>query len=218
MQDVESETLILYQTDLRGQWPEAAARAFAAHLPYARRLALSSAGAARRASLAGIALALRALARLLGRRVSAGEIVFAPGQKPRLATAAFAAAGAPAAEYQRARAGGAPDFSISHSGPWVGCVAVASGRVGLDIEMGTEARSADWVLREAALKASGSGLRALPQLRGLELRGARAYWGGESWHVRRLDSFPGASACVLSSLTLPVLDAHAVALEELLTP
>src|SRR6516164_8824889 len=124
MQAVESQTLILYQTDLRGQWPEAPARAFSARLPYARRLALGSGSPASRASLAGIALALRALARLLGRRVLLSEILFAPGAKPRLAPPAALAAG----EAQCAQRGvtshderAVPDFSISHAGPCVGC-------------------------------------------------------------------------------------------------
>src|SRR5580700_11299984 len=104
MQAVERETLILYHSDLRGQWPEAAGRAFVARL-------------------AGIALALRALGRVLGRRVSAGELRFHAGAKPRLAQRAAAAAA---------------DFSISHSGAYVGCVAAARGCVGLDIEIGTQ--------------------------------------------------------------------------------
>jgi phosphopantetheinyl transferase len=221
MQAVESQNLILYHTDLRGQWPESAARAFAARLPYARRLALSSGGAARKASLAGIALALRALAQLLRRRVSAAEIVFAHGEKPALAQPArLAAANAPAPARVLPGVtcgGGSPDFSISHSGPWVGCAALACGRVGLDIEMGTDARIADWVLREAALKASGSGLRAARELRELEVREARAYWRGEWWHVRRLELFAGASACVLTSVAIEALQPCALPLEELLT-
>src|SRR5947208_14440127 len=81
MQAVESQTLILYHTDLRGQWPAAAARALAARLPYGKRLALAARlpygkrlalGAdepQQHASPAGIALALRALSleELLGR-------------------------------------------------------------------------------------------------------------------------------------------------------
>src|SRR6267143_2382540 len=69
MQAVESETLILYHTDLRGEWPRAAARALAARLPYPKRLTAGSGSAASRASLAGIALALRALARITARTV-----------------------------------------------------------------------------------------------------------------------------------------------------
>jgi hypothetical protein len=216
MQAIESETIILYHTDLRGQWPEDSARVLAARLPYLRRLAANSGSAAARASLAGIALALRALGRILGRRVALGELVMAPGEKPRLASPATTAAVAPRTEagaQPLVRDG--PDFSISHSGPWVGCAAVARGRVGLDIEMGTDARIADWVVREAVLKASGAGLRAADEVRGLELRDAQVQWRGELWHLRRLDLFSGASACVLSSRTLEAVDAHTLHLAEL---
>src|SRR4029077_10766290 len=117
MQAVESQTLILYHTDLRGQWPGGAARALAARLPYGKRPAVGADGPQERASLAGIALALRALGALLKRAGRRGGRGCADGEKPRLA-----------------RESG-PDFSISPSGPWVGCAAVASGRVGFDVEM-----------------------------------------------------------------------------------
>src|ERR1700741_880664 len=84
MQAVETQSLILYHTDLRGEWPRTLARAFSARLPYARRLALGGCGETARASLAGIALAVRALSDLLARRVAPSEMVFAAGQKPRL--------------------------------------------------------------------------------------------------------------------------------------
>src|SRR6202047_2763808 len=109
MQAVESETLILYHTDLRGEWPRAAARALAAHLPYGKRLAMSADSPAARASLAGIALALRALSALSGRAVAPGEMVFVQGAKPRLAHGCAARA----AHTDEQRALG-PDFSISH--------------------------------------------------------------------------------------------------------
>src|SRR5580693_1694481 len=136
MQAVESQTLILYHTDLRGQWPAAAARAFAARLPYARRLAANSSDAAR-ASLAGAALAVRAVG-------CAAEAATRPPE------------------------GCAADFSISHSGPWVGCAALPCGRIGFDIEEGRDAGTREWVLREAALKATGEGLHALAAARTLE--------------------------------------------------
>jgi hypothetical protein len=198
MQAVESETLILYHTDLRGEWPEAAARGFTARLPYARRLAARRGSEGQRASLAGVALALHALARLLGRRVRAGEIVFAPGKKPRLATPDAAA-----------------DFSISHSGPWVGCAAVTSGRVGFDVELGTDPRRHRWVLREALLKATGEGLRALGDTRTLPSGAATLYWRGARWYVEPLALFAGTAACVVSSCALRGIEAHAIALGEL---
>jgi len=202
---------------MRGQWPEDSARALAARLPYARRLAANSGSAAARASLAGVALALRALGRVLGRVVAVGEIVMAAGEKPRLAAPVTTAASALAGAHVEAAAmaGDSPDFSVSHSGPWVGCAALAHGRIGLDIEMGTEARIADWVVREALLKATGAGLRAAAEARGLELHDDGVRWQGELWHVRRLDQFPGACACVLSSRALTVVDAHVVQLAEL---
>ena len=231
MQLVESETLILYHTDLRGQWPEASTQEFAARLPYARRLRLRGGRAADRASIAGIALALRALSRLMHRAVRAGEIVFAPGQKPQLATTALAAAagatgatgatalaGATALVGATAPAGAGPDFSISHSGPWVGCAAVAHGRVGFDVELGTHAPRAQWVLREAALKATGEGIRAAPAARELRPSDGRVHWRGESWHVQRVELFAGASACVVSSLAVREIEARALALAELFAP
>jgi phosphopantetheinyl transferase len=218
MQAIESQNLILYQTDLRGQWPQPAARAFAARLPYARRLALGSDSAAARASLAGIALALHALARVLGRHVAAGEILFAQGAKPRLAPAAALAAGETRLAHRRVAPGAdgtAADFSISHAGPWVACAALAEGRVGLDLEIGHGERIAQWVLREALLKASGEGLRALHEVQDLTVHEARVGWRGETWHVRRLAGFEGGSACIVCSREVPACESTALSLAEL---
>ena len=155
-------------------------------------------------------------------RVTAGELVLTPGLKPRLAQRAHAprargAAGVRAAvpENPADDNGTAPDFSISHSGPWVGCAALARGRVGLDIEMGTEARIADWVVREAALKATGAGLSAVRELGELRLQDEGVRWRGERWHARRLELFPGASACVLANRALQSLEVQALTLAEL---
>jgi hypothetical protein len=205
MQAVESQNLILYHTELSGQWPEEGARALAARLPYPKRLALGSGGDAARASLAGIALALRALGAFLGRRVEAGEIVFASGKKPRMVETAGRVA--------------APDFSISHSGAWVACAAIAGAQVGLDIEVGTEPRLAQWVVREALLKAAGAGLRAVDEVRAVEVPESRLphaslHWRGEHWYLRRLHIFPGTSACVLTSRPVHVVP-HGVGLAEL---
>jgi phosphopantetheinyl transferase len=202
MQAVESQTLILYHTDLRGQWPQAGAQAFAARLPYARRLRVRADHPAQRASLAGTALALRALSRLTRRTVRAGEIVFAAGQKPRLAAAG-------------ARAAPGPDFSVSHSGPWVGCAAVARGCVGFDVELGAGARSAQWVLLEAALKATGEGVRALHEVRALRARAGQLRWRGQAWQVHRLEVFTEAAACIVTSLPAAEIETRAIALEEL---
>ena len=218
MQAIESQNLILYQSDLRGQWPQGAARAFTARLPYARRLALGSGSAVARASLAGIALALHALARLLGRRVHPGEMLFAQGAKPRLAPPAALAAGetrlAPRRLVQGAD-GTAVDFSISHAGPWVACAALARGRVGLDLEMGTDERIAQWVLREAMLKGSGEGLRGLREVQDLAVHEGRVRFRGESWRVQRVGGFDAASACIVCSREVAALENHALSPAEL---
>jgi phosphopantetheinyl transferase len=198
MQAIESETLILYQTDLRGQWPEDAARALARRLPYLKRLAVSANTAAARASLAGAALALRALARVLGRGVDAGELLFAQGGKPRLRSPT-----------------GRADFSIAHSDFWVGCAALAHGQVGLDVEVGTTARLHEWVVREALLKARGTGLRELAGLHDLVSDGRELRTRGEYWHVRHLRQFAGAAACVVSSVALAGIETRSLPLAEL---
>ena len=194
MQAVESQTLILYHTDLQDDWPEEGGRALAATLPYLRRLAVSSGSADARASLAGIALALRALKDSLGRVVAASEIVFAPDEKPRL--------------------GGddGADFSIAHTGALVGCAALAGARVGFDVEQGTDEHLNNWVAREATVKAAGFGMRALNEVtlvhRGALCRGVR-------WYALNLDSFPGATACVMSSIELTDARVRALTLAEL---
>lgn len=210
MQAVETETLILYHTDLRGEWPRDAARALAARLPYGKRLATSADSPGARASLAGIALALRALSALSARTLAPGEIVFAPSAKPRLAHACLARAAL--IDERRALC---PDFSISHSGPWVGCAAVRCGRVGFDVEMGSGERIATFVAREAALKACGAGIRALREVR---LSAGRASCRGELMYAHALQVFPGAAACVMTSHAVPELAAHALSLEELFAP
>ena len=189
-------------------------------LPYARRLAAGGSGAPARASLAGVALALRALGELLGRSVAVSEIRFAAGDKPRLAAPPAPEAAGAGRRGAHADAGDAPacEFSIAHSGHWVACAALARGRIGLDLETGTDARIADWVVREAALKATGEGLRAAHAVRELRYGERQACWRGRRWHLRRLDLFPGASACVISSRALAAIEAHALTLAELFAP
>jgi hypothetical protein len=197
MQAVESQTLILYHSDLRGQWPEEGARALAARLPYAKRLEVAAHALTAPATLAGVALALRALSQLTGVRVAPGELAFPDGGKPHLA------------------AGEEPDFSISHSGPWVGCAAVAHGRVGFDVELGTEARLAAWAAREAALKACGA---PLAEARDVELFEGGARCRGVALEALPLELFPGAAACVMTSLPVGRLEARALTLVELFAP
>lgn len=200
MQAVETETIILYHTDLRGEWPEEAARALAARLPYAKRLAAGGSSARARESLAGIALALRALSAVTCRKVRPGELVFPQGGKPHLTRT------------HRAGTEEQADFSIAHSTPFVGCAALARGRVGFDIEVGDRAALAHRVAREAALKAAGLTLAAYPQV---ELEADAARCGGERWHARALADFAGASACLMTSRRVARLEARAIALADL---
>jgi phosphopantetheinyl transferase len=201
MQAVESQTLILYHSDLRGQWPVEGARALAARLSYAKRLEVASHAAAAPATLAGVALALHALARVTGARVAPGELAFPDGGKPHLARVAAGS--------------GDPDFSISHSGPWVGCAAVAHGLVGFDVELGTGERLAAWAAREAALKACGA---PLTEARDVELTAGGARCRGVALEAWPLELFAGAAACVMTSLPVGRLEARALTLAELFTP
>ena len=202
MQAVESQTLILYHSDLRGQWPEEAARAFARGLPYAKRLEVAAHAAAAPATLAGVALALRALSELAGVRVAPGELAFPDGGKPHLARTGAAT-------------GDGPDFSISHSGPWVGCAAVAHGLVGFDVELGTGARLSAWAAREAALKACGA---RLTEARDVELLEGGARCRGVALSGVPLALFAGAAACIMTSLPVGRLEARALPLAELFAP
>ena len=170
----------------------------AVRLPYAKRLEIAAHAAAAPATLAGVALALRALSRLTGAPLSPGELTFPDGGKPRLA-----------------RTDGQPDFSLSHSGPWVGCAAVAHGLVGFDVELGTEARLAAWAAREAALKACGA---PLAEARDVELIAGGARCRGVTLAATVLELFPGAAACVMTSLPVGRLEAHALTLAELFPP
>ena len=153
------------------------------------------------ATLAGIALALRALGELCGRQVAASELAFPDGGKPRLVGAETADA--------------VPDFSISHSGHWVGCAAVAHGLVGFDIELGTGERLTEWSAREAAVKACGLGIRAM---REVELAAGAAACRGVRLEALPLALFPGAAAWVMTSLKVARVDARSLALEELFAP
>lgn len=166
-------------------------------MPYLKRLAVSSGSERAHATLAGVALALRALTHALGRNVLASELIFAADEKPRLASPAARAAA---------------DFSIAHSGPHVGCAALRDARVGLDVEVGSDAHLENWVAREAVVKAAGLGVRAVKDV---ELNGAGARCRSEHWHARRLDQFAGAVACVMTSVTIVAVQARPVPLAEL---
>ena len=137
-------------------------------------------------------------------------MVFVQGAKPRLAHGCAARA----AHTDEQRALG-PDFSISHSGPWVGCAAVRGGRVGFDVEMGSGERIATFVAREAALKACGAGIGAWREVR---LSGGGASCRGELLSAHALGLFAGAAACVMTSFAAPELTVCALSLEELFAP
>jgi len=92
------------------------------------------------------------------------------------------------------------------------------GRVGLDIETGADERIARWVAHEALLKASGEGIRALREVRAVPFVDGRARWRNGLWYARALDLFPGASACVMTSVEVRELEVHSVSLEELFAP
>jgi phosphopantetheinyl transferase len=214
MQAVESETLILYHSDLRGQWPEAAARSLAGRLPYGKRLEVAALSARAAATLAGVALALRALARVTGRACGASELAFPQHGKPRLRRAPLAA-GQPGGRASAPPGSDGPDFSISHSGHWVGCAAVARGLVGFDLESGSEARHAEWAAREAALKACGLGVAHAREVR---LHDGHATCLERTLYARALGLFPGAAACVMTSLAIGRVESRALSLEELFAP
>ncbi len=190
-----SHRTILYYSALPGE-------AHAARPAHARSLA----------SLAGISLALRALADLCGRPIAAAGLRFAPHAKPHLP--------------------GGPDFSISHAGPWVGAVATARGCIGLDIEtdaadrltlrrvcdevelaaVQAEGAAAMWVAKEAALKAWGRSVRQAPEVR---VRGATASLDGEALHLARVEGLAGVRVCIASTEPLGVLEIHLLALDAL---
>jgi 4'-phosphopantetheinyl transferase EntD len=156
-----------------------------------------------RASLAGIALALRALRALCARVVRAEELVFAPGAKPRFP--------------------GGPDFSISHSDEWVGVAATASGAIGFDIEGERADRlalrfvcdetelasirdcgaTAMWVAKEAALKAWGLGILAAPRVR---IRGNTAALDARRLTLHPVTALAGARACIATAGALETLE------------
>jgi hypothetical protein len=123
--------------------PAEALAGLLASLPYGKRLELESRDAeARRASLAGIALALAGLSRLRPAAVRAVDLEFPQGGKPRVA--------------------GGPVFSLSHAGDRV-AVALAGLAVGFDLERladpSDRMRLERWTATEAVLKAAGLGLR-----------------------------------------------------------
>jgi 4'-phosphopantetheinyl transferase len=175
-------TVILAYSSLPGQLPAALRRRLAAELPHARRSRLGAHGPAQSQSLLGIALACQLLTRICGRPVSARQLRFPYGGKP--------------------RGRGLPDFSITHAGSWVACAVATAGRVGLDLEVldggilpafsfcfdpqelqqATDARAAlgIWCAKEATVKAAGA---TLADLRAVSVRGDEAQFRQQRWWV-----------------------------------
>ncbi|HEV7716189.1 MAG TPA: hypothetical protein VGO53_11370 [Steroidobacteraceae bacterium] len=213
MQVAEKDAVILFYSDLRGEWPEAAAAWFLRALPYAKRLTVGAQGPDGNKTLAGVSLARRALAAVVGHEVAARDFVFPDGGKPYVP--------------------GAPDFSIAHSGPWVGCAVAASGRVGFDVEcqrpgieqtvrllvspeeaprLDPESALKRWVATEAALKTFGESIREAPAV---EFREGRVSFRGEPLYRSDVDIFTDAAACVMTTQRGRPLDARRVPLAEL---
>jgi len=112
---------------------------------------------------------------------------------------------------------GAPQFSVSHSGPLVACAAVARGDVGLDVECDaaadrlTLATICDegelalarrigvrklWVAKEAALKAGGG---TIEQIGGVRVYSGGASFRGAHYHEHRLALADDCPACIMTS-------------------
>jgi phosphopantetheinyl transferase len=213
MQVAENDSAILYYSHLSGDWPDERAALFRRSLPYAKRLATDAQEIEGRRTLAGVSLARRALAALLGHEVPAKDFVFPDGGKPHVP--------------------GAPDFSIAHSGPWVGCAAVATGRIGFDVEreqpgieqtvrllyppeeaasLTPQAALERWVATEAALKAFGASVREAQQV---EFRAGQPFFRGETLYQTSVDVFEGAAACVMTGRPVARVETRGVSLAEL---
>lgn len=147
----EVEKAILLHASLApGLLPAHAARLLEA-LPYARRLQLEGTdAAAQMASLAGVALALAGSSRTAGVPARIADLQLHDGQKPRFAAGPF--------------------FSVSHTNDRVACVACVGVVVGLDIETappadGETRKLLQWTATEATLKAAGTGLQRVGDVR-----------------------------------------------------
>jgi hypothetical protein len=153
-----NEVLVLHCA--RQPWTDVpSARALASVLPYAHRLELERRDADERdASLAGLALVLRAAARLRGQAVDPSRFRFLSGSKPYL--------------------DGGPWFSVSHCRSRVVVAVSDACEVGVDVEdsiaaaggnsagsgVVSESKLERWTATEAALKTVGAGLRSLRQV------------------------------------------------------
>ncbi len=162
-------------------------------LPYARRLQLEGRSAdARSASLAAIALLLRAAAQLERRIVRVRELRYDGDGRPTLELG--------------------PGFSISHTATRVGCLVARGAAPGLDLE--SIAADADatalrrlrrWTATEAVLKAAGAGVRRAGDVQ-LVARGrnAIARLDDRSYRLRQLELAPDVVAHVAATERLDV--------------
>jgi phosphopantetheinyl transferase len=170
---------------LTGHARAARATALLAALPYAKRMQLERRDAdARDASLAGITLALEAATTLRGESVTAVELTFPEGGKPRLAAGPF--------------------FSIAHSVHSVVCAASLELDCGIDIEdvpapgglvQASRDRLRTWTATEAVLKAAGLGVRAARDVTVAADR-ATAQLRGIAYWLRELDLGADSVACI----------------------
>jgi 4'-phosphopantetheinyl transferase len=100
----------------------------------------------RRQFLAGRVLLRRMLGQLLAMSPTRIQLIEQPGQAPRLGGAT----------------GSVPGFSLSHSGPWVGCAVSAETGLGLDIEVVNLERDIDALAEHAFCAAKVASLQRLP--------------------------------------------------------
>jgi hypothetical protein len=171
----ENRVILAYSHQPR-QLPARLHAALRERLPYGRRMRLRGDLRAQALTLVGIELARRLLGQAVGREVAAAALRFPWGGKP--------------------HAPGLPDFSISHSGAWVGCAVATAGRVGFDLECAgaTPAHAlADWTAREAVLKAAGATLAAAAAV---AIDGAGAEFGGRRWRLLAPTAPPGCTAAL----------------------
>lgn len=166
-------------------------------LPYGHRLELERRSPEqRRASLAGLELALAGLERITGLRVQPASLQFPQGGKPRVA--------------------GGPCFSVSHCTSRVGVAFVDDGEVGFDVEARAAAgggparvstRAAhsptleQWTAIEAVLKAMGTGLESASEVElSADLRTARLH--GQPLWLQAVDLGPDYVAAIATTRPL----------------
>jgi phosphopantetheinyl transferase len=197
---------MVLHADLPAQREPERGQALLESLPYGHRLELERrTPEQRRASLAGLELALAGLGRCTGRRVQPASLRFPAGGKPTAADG--------------------PSFSISHCASLVGVALVDDGEIGFDLESRAAPGAAraqgstravgsptleHWTAVEAVLKAVGAGLASAVEVElAAGLRSARLH-GRQLW-LRPVDLGPGYVAAIAS--TRPVATVELVRVE-----